>query len=138
MTDVDDFVQEDGRRVLVACDELIAEVQRTRDALERGLAHLEEGEPVIDVLVRSEIGGRRQQLLDVLTEFERSRGSMRQMIVAACLDQGATVAGLARMFGVSRQLLSKVAKDARDELAARRTAAGAPAEDQTLSVRITP
>lgn len=91
---------------------------RLREALERfkeaiaGLAQgVQDGQPAVDAL--EAVGGslRRQELTDMLEEFEAARHRIRVALFALAMEQGASISEIGRRLGISRQLASRLATE---------------------------
>ncbi len=58
----------------------------------------------------------RQSMNDALKSLETARHHMRLVIISAALDEGTSIGELGRLFGFSRQLAARYAKEARSQL----------------------
>jgi hypothetical protein len=56
---------------------------------------------------------RRRELTETLDAFEAARHQARLAIFSLALDQGTSISGMARTLGVSRQLASRLAAEAK-------------------------
>ncbi len=56
----------------------------------------------------------RQSAAEHLSRYEQRRHEMRLTFVRAALDEGLTIGEVARKVGVSRQLMARFAKEARN------------------------
>ena len=60
---------------------------------------------------------RSRDLTRILSEFEQSRREIRAAVVVAALEEGLSISEIAEIFGVSRQLANRFARDAHALLA---------------------
>jgi hypothetical protein len=56
---------------------------------------------------------RRRELTETLDAFEAARHQARLAVFSLALDQGTSISGMARTLGVSRQLASRLAAEAK-------------------------
>ena len=91
---------------------------------------LRNGTSLLENMAVGDSATRSRELTHLLEEFEESRRAIRCSVVAAVLEEGATMADIGRMFGVSRQLANRLVKESRARSAERDgspSAEGAPA-----------
>ena len=109
----------------------IASIERTIESSEALRAHLEVGEETgREMIAKLETGipvstavdavgltasALRTNLSQHLDDFEHRRHEMRILFIGAALDEGLSIGEIARKLGVSRQLLSRFAKEARGD-----------------------
>ena len=107
----------DGRTQAVeAIGELRRAMQTLEDALHASVAAaagLESGLagslPAIEVINGVQMADLRTGLTARTHEFDVARKAARQAIIAVLISEGATLKDVARIFGVSRQLASRLA-----------------------------
>jgi hypothetical protein len=126
------FTESDRRadiktKVSDARDKAIEKVEQLLDALvnlrkatraselatRRALKKAMEGADVASAVAQSQPADTRQTMNDALNAAEKARHDARLMVFAAGLEEGMSIGELGRMFGFSRQLASRYAKEAR-------------------------
>ena len=77
---------------------------------------LRRGDPVSAVVGDSgeTASDLRRTTNDLLAEYEAARHRMRTALLLPFLDEGKSIGDFGRVLGVSRQLASRLARDARD------------------------
>jgi len=85
-------------------------LRQTETGVGRIVRDVERGDAIIDTLERQDQRSLRCELVDELERFERSRHEMRVALFGVALSEDTTVAELARVWGFSRQLGSRFAK----------------------------
>ena len=108
-----DAVVRDIHRLMESGEELRELILDSRMGFETGLKMLEEGQSIETTLASLNTAARRVRMTELLSEFEERRHYLRLSITAAGLDEGMTIGDIGRAFGVSRQLASRFAKEAR-------------------------
>jgi hypothetical protein len=95
-------------------DELIDEVAEARkdlrsyqSVLETNRMHLAVGGRASDMPVRFDVPSIRTSLTDRLNCVERARNASRRSLWRMQASEGRTIAEIARMWGLSRQLISR-------------------------------
>jgi hypothetical protein len=88
-------------------------IRASEVAMRRALKKVNQGVDVTAALAAAQPASTRQMVNDALTTVEQSRHAMRLKIFAYALDEGMTIAELARAWGFSRQLAARYAKEAR-------------------------
>jgi hypothetical protein len=86
-------------------------LRQTETATRRFQRRLESGAPVTQAF--SALGESQQfnALTDLLSELEQARRECRRAVAAQAKSEGMTQGELARMWGVSRQLVTRIAKE---------------------------
>jgi AraC-like DNA-binding protein len=92
-----------------------AEAAALREAL-RGYEHaldqvchlIEHGHALHQVMAAIGVSDLRAELVEHLEHFETARHTMRVACFRVSLDEGLTVADVARLWGISRQLVSRL------------------------------
>ena len=79
--------------------------------LKRGIARLESGEDIASAHAAPRAAERRQDTNDALTALQLARHDLRIAVLAAGLEEGMSLSEVARGFGISRQLVQRLAKD---------------------------
>ncbi len=82
----------------------------------RMIKKLQNGVPISNAV--EEVGANASELrrsaAEHLSSYEHRRHEMRLTFVGAALDEGLSIGEVARKLGVSRQLMARFAKEARD------------------------
>jgi hypothetical protein len=73
---------------------------------------LEGGEPAVSAGHGIGAPGHRQRVTEALSQFEGSRHQLRLALFALALEEGASMAEVGRVLGISRQLASRIAAEA--------------------------
>ena len=116
MTSSRDYVARDIRQLVAAGQELRDLIRESRKGLQKGLELLDQGVEIAEALGALNTAERRLAMTEHLSGFEECRHRLRLSITVAGLEEGMRIGDLARAFGVSRQLASRMAKQARGEL----------------------
>lgn len=95
-----------------AADELRAGLLRHRRAIAEITRLVSRGTPGLDALSAVDAEEARRELSHLLDRFETARRRARQAIIALCVEEGATASEVARRFGISRQLASRLRSQA--------------------------
>ena len=103
------------RGLLSAIDDLNAASSHLRGTLqqyERAMTkigrRLEAGEPAISAGKGTDVPAQRKQVTEGIEEFEAARHHLRVALLAAAQEEGASASDVARVLGVSRQLISRI------------------------------
>ena len=98
--------------------EALAELRKVTRATEltvrKALKLAKEGADVATALDASSPAETRSAMNDALNTVEAARHSMRLRLFRLGLDDGLSIGELGRIFGFSRQLASRYAKEAKD------------------------
>jgi hypothetical protein len=94
-------------RLMVALDELAAQLVFVRGQYAKAKQSLEEGDTVETALDKARAAETRESIMVALDEFEKCRYVSRISLVAAGLDDGMSINALGKSWGVSRQLISR-------------------------------
>jgi hypothetical protein len=86
----------------------------------RSITMLENGADTTTALAAAVPSEARSILNDALKQLDEARHEIRLFAFARSLEQGVSVAELARQYGFSRQLAARYARDARDAREKRR------------------
>lgn len=107
------------REAIQAVEEFAQVVSRLRQSLRqvepaarRLKAGLEDGTSAAELLETTRTAEIRRQLTDTLVELSLIRHRMRLELVALCLSEGASIAEIGRLLGISRQLAQRLAHEA--------------------------
>jgi hypothetical protein len=105
LTALDDVIQASmaARQVLRQSETMLRRLRR----------HLEKGSSLAEAFARIDISHERQATFDRLTALEHARREARRAIIALGVSEGLSLGQLARQWGVSRQLVTRLAKEAR-------------------------
>jgi hypothetical protein len=97
-----------------ACATARRELRHHETMMQRVRRQLERDEPLTAVIARNCVASSRVNLTNTITELERARAHMRMACFRLGHEEGATIAELGRLWGFSRQLASRISRDARD------------------------
>lgn len=107
-----------GRQFHHESDGLLEAIDQLREALvgfKKAFAaqcrRMERGTSGVEAMESVNAAGVRQQLADAMDEFEAARYRTRLAFITLALDEGASLSDVARAMGVSRQLVSRLARD---------------------------
>ena len=75
--------------------------------LEQNRRHIAEGGRASDMAMRFDVRAVRTSLTDRLNRVERARNASRRSLWRLQASEGRTIAEIARMWGLSRQLISR-------------------------------
>jgi hypothetical protein len=110
-----ELVGRDIQRLIDVGQELRDQLLESRRGFEKGLRMLDRGVEINEALRVLNAAERRQRMTDRLSELEACRHQLRLSITVAGLEEGMSIGDIGRAFGVSRQLASRMAKEARGE-----------------------
>jgi hypothetical protein len=100
-------------RLLDALAELRTTTRTAESDVRRALKMAQKGSDLATAVVACNPAGTRQAMNDALNTVEVVRHQMRLKIFQIGLEEGMTIGELGRAFGFSRQLASRIAKEAR-------------------------
>jgi hypothetical protein len=113
----------DQTNLLDGCDELMELIENlvhmlrsTRAQNRKIRSQLENGSSIQNVFSAIPTGDLRQSLTEAMAEVEAARHRFRRMLFAQGIAEGMTISELGRMWGFSRQLAARYAKEARGEV----------------------
>ena len=95
---------------------LRSQLRLYQDAVQRFVDHVERGETVLTAAHNANVARYRQLATEAIEGFESARRQMRLALFALGQEEGASISQLGRALGVSRQLASRIAADAAEEL----------------------
>ena len=87
--------------------------RETETAVRRAMKKAHRGEDLATVLASLEPAKTRHSMNEALKSVEQARHEMRLAVFAEALDRGTSIGELGRIFGFSRQLAARYAKEAR-------------------------
>ena len=96
-----------------AGDRLIERLQTQNRWNLEDIERLRDGATLMSAIEATDSAARSRDLTRIMAEFEESRRAIRGSVVAAALAEGASVAQISEIFGVSRQLANRFVKDCR-------------------------
>jgi hypothetical protein len=91
---------------------LRAGLRRYERALERVCRQVEREVPLHEVMGQIGVGELRAELVERLTRFEEARHRMRVACFRMSLTEGLSIGEIARLWGISRQLASRLINEA--------------------------
>jgi DNA-directed RNA polymerase sigma subunit (sigma70/sigma32) len=97
--------------LLEADQEVRRQLVAAERVLRRGIVRLEEGEEIASALEATQAADRRQDVNDALDALQLARHDLRVAVLAAGLEEGMSLSEVARGFGISRQLVQRLAKE---------------------------
>ena len=93
-------------------EELRQVLQRYEDGGVTMADRLEQGESLADALDAAKGPVRRKEVTDAMKRFERTRHQVRLLMFQLAAEQGTTASELGRQLGISRQLASRLSREA--------------------------
>jgi hypothetical protein len=109
-------------RVIGSLESLLEEGRLVRQAIRENevvirhaLKEMTQGTTVASTMKQVDAGFGRQNVKDALDALAAARHELRLATILVGLDEGMTIGDLARSWGISRQLASRFAKEARGE-----------------------
>ena len=102
-------------QLLEALAELRDAIRTTETSIRRALKKAEQGADASEALMVASPSNLRNSMNEALGAVEKARHHARLTIFAMGLEQGMSIGELARMFGFSRQLAARYAKEAREQ-----------------------
>ena len=102
-------------------EELLRADQQVRQRLlaaertiRKGIKNLNAGESIESALIATRAAERRQDINEVLEVLQLARHNLRIAVIDAGLEEGMSLSEIARGFGISRQLVQRMAKEQLD------------------------
>jgi DNA-binding phage protein len=112
----DEALQRHALDDLDALVEAVAEARKDlrsyQAVIEKNRRHLAQGGRASDMAVRFNVQGVRASLTDRLEGVERRRNASRISLWRLQVSEGRTIAEIARIWGLSRQLISRALRSA--------------------------
>ena len=102
------------RRLNDTSAELRSSLQRYERTMARIADRLEEGDAAIAAASGTSIPSERRQVTEAIEEFEAARHQLRLALMVAGRAEGASIAEVGRVLGISRQLAARLAAEAAD------------------------
>jgi hypothetical protein len=87
-------------------------LRRYEHVLDRVCRQVERDVPLHEVMGQIGVDDLRAELVERLTRFEAARHNMRVACFQMSLGEGLSIGGVARLWGISRQLASRMVKEA--------------------------
>jgi hypothetical protein len=84
-------------------------------AMERVCRQVEREVPLHEAMGQIGVGEVRADLVERLTRFEEARHRMRTACFRVSLTEGLSIGGIARLWGISRQLASRLVNETADD-----------------------
>jgi DNA-directed RNA polymerase sigma subunit (sigma70/sigma32) len=98
-------------RLIEADEEVRRQLVVAERVLKRGIARVESGEDMATALAATRAADRREEINDALEALTLARSDLRITVLAAGLEEGMSLSEVARGFGISRQLVQRLAKE---------------------------
>jgi len=92
-------------------DELVGTLRRFKNAVSTQARRIGTGTPAVAALESVNASTIRQEVADALDHLDALRHQMRVAFIALAVEEGASMSDVARTLGVSRQLVSRIARD---------------------------
>src|SRR5579863_4581746 len=86
-------------------------LRQSETLLRRLRRRLEKGSSIAEAMAGLAISDHRQATFDRLTSLEHARRDARRAIISQGVSEGLSLGQLARQWGVSRQLVTRLAKE---------------------------
>ena len=112
------------REFEAACAAARHELRHDQATAARVCRQLERDDALTAVIKRNGIANKRVNLTNTVAQLERTRNQMRMACFRLGLEEGATISELGRLWGFSRQLASRIAREALNTGSAQRPATG--------------
>jgi hypothetical protein len=116
MADNDERMLRCTERLVDAMEHLRLALEKREVALRAARARYDSGNSLSGSLRAANIAEERDELNDALLQLEQRRRESRLAVFRSALDHGMSINELARMWGFSRQMASRYAKEARQEI----------------------
>ena len=101
--------------VMDSIERLVAMLRSQRTFNRRTRTQLEKGSSVREVFSSIPTGDMRLSLTQAMAEVEAGRHKVRRLVFARGLQEGMSIGELGRLWGFSRQLAARYAKEARGD-----------------------
>jgi hypothetical protein len=102
--------------LMESTEQLVRMLRSTRTQNRKTRSQLEKGSSIRDVFSAIPTGDLRQSFTQAIAEVESARHKVRKMAFAQGLEEGMSIGELGRLWGISRQLAARYAKEAKKEL----------------------
>jgi DNA-directed RNA polymerase sigma subunit (sigma70/sigma32) len=106
-------------RAVASLEELVAALASAREELRKSeqlnrrvLKKVGKGNSLASAIIATEPSGSRQSFDEALEELTTLRHRTRSLIFALAVEEGYSIGEVGRMWGVSRQLASRYAREA--------------------------
>jgi GTP cyclohydrolase II len=99
--------------LMEAAEHLIVTLRATRTHYRKTRSRVEKGSSIEDALSNIPTGELRQSLTQAMAEMEAARHKVRTMTFVLGLEEGMSIGELGRVWGFSRQLAARYAKEAK-------------------------
>jgi hypothetical protein len=96
-------------RVVESSARLRTELEGYEKAMLKIAERLEHGDPAVSAGRGTGVPGHRRQVTESIDQFEASRHQLRLALFALGMAEGASIAEIGRVLGISRQLASRIA-----------------------------
>jgi DNA-binding NtrC family response regulator len=94
-----------------AMDKVIDTLRRDREIALAAVQQLRRDESVVTIAVRNDMSAVRERLTGALHNLDSARAQARREIFHALQREGQSVGQIARLWGISRQLVSRLMRD---------------------------
>ncbi len=108
-----DRVLQSIERLLEVDREVRQRIQENETVLRRALKEFAKGTTVAEAMEKSQAGFGRQRVNEALDALTEARHEVRLAITVAGIEEGMSIGELGHAWGISRQLASRFAKEAR-------------------------
>lgn len=101
---------------LVECSVLLrGDLQHYERTMKRIASQLENGHPAIAASGETDIADERRRVTESIEQFEAARHQLRLALMAVGREEGASISDVGRVLGISRQLASRLAAEAKED-----------------------
>src|SRR3984957_15231263 len=97
----------DMDRLVASLDDLVAQLAVVRGQYGKARRSLNGGDSVETALTKARAAETRESITLALDDFEKCRHVSRRSLIAAGLDEGMSINAQSKVWGVSRQLISR-------------------------------
>lgn len=110
-----DDVIESVERLIVALATARKALRAAELALTRSLREANKSSDLAAAIIKANPANARQEINDALTAVEQRRHEVRRMVFEMALEDGMSIGELGRLWGFSRQLAQRYAKEVRGQ-----------------------
>ncbi len=116
LTECDKAAIHSVEQVIEAMEDLQVVLRRRVESLRRSIEFIEPAADYEGAVKDSHMTEEREDLQEALSVLEQRRRESRVAAFRSALDHGVSISELARIWGFSRQMASRYAKEARGEI----------------------
>ena len=90
-------------------------LRNTEISLRRAIRKAAKNGDLASAIIAANPSESRQAVNDALSELEQQRHEVRRLVFALAIEEGVSIGELGRLWGFSRQLAQRYAKEARND-----------------------